>query len=157
MGIPILRHCMEVPLWWPRLLRFLIQLDHNLIDPLILQKKIGLSLSLLVPEILGLKDGLFFHQNVLFNRFQAFCMNFFLDFRSNWPPFSFILNLFNPSFLQNLRSGWTWLPKIRWSMVVVEDGPSECVNVISGIPQGSVLQLPFFVIFINNQAHVVTT
>ncbi len=32
-------------------------------------RKIGLSLSHLVPEILGPKFGLFFHQNVLFNRF----------------------------------------------------------------------------------------
>ncbi len=31
--------------------------------------KIGLSLSHLVPEILGPKVGLMFHQNVLFNRF----------------------------------------------------------------------------------------
>ncbi len=33
----------------------------NLIDPLFLQKKIGLSLSHLVPEILGHKVGLIFH------------------------------------------------------------------------------------------------
>ncbi len=32
-------------------------------------EKIGLSLSHLVPEILGPKVGLIFHQNVLFNRF----------------------------------------------------------------------------------------
>ncbi len=32
-------------------------------------EKIGLSLSHLVPEILGPKFGLIFHQNVLFNRF----------------------------------------------------------------------------------------
>ncbi len=31
-------------------------------------EKIGLSLSHLVPEILGHKFGLIFHQNVLFNR-----------------------------------------------------------------------------------------
>ncbi len=43
--------------------------QHNPIDPLFLQKKIGLSLSHLVPEILGPKVGLFFHQIVLFNRF----------------------------------------------------------------------------------------
>ncbi len=33
------------------------------------RKTIGLSLSHLVPEILGPKVGLIFHQNVLFNRF----------------------------------------------------------------------------------------
>ncbi len=40
----------------------------------------GLSLSHLVPEILGPKVGLIFHQNVLFNRFKAFCINFPLMF-----------------------------------------------------------------------------
>ncbi len=35
-------------------------------------EKIGLSLSHLVPEILGLTFGQIFHQNVLFNRFKAF-------------------------------------------------------------------------------------
>ncbi len=42
---------------------------HNPIDTLFLQKKIDLSLSHLVPEILGPKVGLIFHQNVFFNRF----------------------------------------------------------------------------------------
>ncbi len=42
---------------------------HDPIDPLFLQKRIGLSLSHLVPEILGPKVGKIFHQNVLFNRF----------------------------------------------------------------------------------------
>ncbi len=41
----------------------------NLINPLFLQKKIGLFLTHLVPEILGLKVALLFHQNVLFNSF----------------------------------------------------------------------------------------
>ncbi len=85
-------------------------------------RKIGLSLSHLVPEILGPKFGLIFHQNVSVNRFEAFCINFLLDFQSNW-PFSLILDLFDPSFSQNLRSDWvqnvfacwTWLLKIWWS------------------------------------------
>ncbi len=54
--------------------------QHNPIDPLFLQKKIRLSISHLVPEILGPKVGLIFHQNVLFNRFKAFCINFPLIF-----------------------------------------------------------------------------
>ncbi len=41
----------------------------NLYDPLILQKKIGLSLSHLDPEILRPKGGLIYQQNVLFNSF----------------------------------------------------------------------------------------
>ncbi len=83
-------------------------------------EKISLSLSHLVPEILGRKFGKMFYQNVLFNRFYAFCINFHLDFLSNWSPFSLILDLFDPSFSQNLRSDcvqlfftcWTWLPTI---------------------------------------------
>ncbi len=39
-------------------------------------EKISLSLSHLVPEILGPKVGLIFDQNVLFNRFKAFYVNF---------------------------------------------------------------------------------
>ncbi len=45
----------------------MLQLD--LIDPLFLQKKIRLSLSHLVIEILGPRLGLIFHQNALFNSF----------------------------------------------------------------------------------------
>ncbi len=66
-------------------------------------KKNGLSLSHFVPEIFGPKVGLNFHQNVLYNSFYAFCI-FFINFQSNWPLFSFILDLFDPSILQNLRS-----------------------------------------------------
>ncbi len=42
--------------------------QHNPIDPLFLQKK-AVCLSHLVPEILGPKVGLTFHQNVFFNIF----------------------------------------------------------------------------------------
>ncbi len=38
-------------------------------------RKIRLSLSHLVPEILGSNVGLIFHQNVLFIRFKAVCIN----------------------------------------------------------------------------------
>ncbi len=49
-----------------RLGRYFIS-QHNPIDPLFLEKKIGLSLSHLVPEILRPKVGIIFHQNVFFN------------------------------------------------------------------------------------------
>ncbi len=103
-------HGREVQQWWPPFLRFSIRLGpycmphHDLIDPFSCRKKIGLSVSHLVPEILGPKVGLIVHQNVLFNRFKAFCINFLLDFQSNWLPFSVILDLFGSSYLQNLRS-----------------------------------------------------
>ncbi len=65
---------------------------HKPFDPFFLQEKIDLSLSHLVTKILGPKVCLIFHQNVLFNRFKAFCINFplilnpidtyFIDFKS---------------------------------------------------------------------------
>ncbi len=68
-------------------------------------EKIGLSVSHIVPEILGPKFGLIFHQNVLFNRFKHFASIFnYTLFNPIDLPFSFILDLFDPSFLQNLRS-----------------------------------------------------
>ncbi len=48
--------------------------------PTLSTEKIGLSLSHLVQEILGSKVGLIFYQNVLFNRFNAFYINFPLIF-----------------------------------------------------------------------------
>ncbi len=45
---------------------------HDLADPLFLKKKIGLSLSHLVPEILGPEVDLTFHVNVLFNSLYQF-------------------------------------------------------------------------------------
>ncbi len=42
---------------------------YDLIDVLFLQKKIGLSISHLVPKIFEPKVDLIFHQNVLFNSF----------------------------------------------------------------------------------------
>ncbi len=53
-------------------------------------EKIGLSLSYLVPEILGPKVGLILQQNVLFNRFQALCINFPLIFN---PIYSLFIDL----------------------------------------------------------------
>ncbi len=49
---------------------------HDLIDPLFLLKKIGLSLTHLIPEILGHKFGLIFYQNVLFNSFLSILYQF---------------------------------------------------------------------------------
>ncbi len=75
VGTSIIGHGREVTWWWPPFWAFSIQLGpyfiphHNPIDPLFLEKKIGWSLSHLVPEILGPKVGLIFHQNVLFDRF----------------------------------------------------------------------------------------
>ncbi len=66
-GTPILRHGREVPRWWPPFWGFPIRLGPYFIP--LSEEKIGLSLSHLVPEILGPKFGLIFHQNVLFNRF----------------------------------------------------------------------------------------
>ncbi len=60
----------------------------HIIDLLFLQKKIILSLSHLVPEIIWPKVGLF-SKNLSFNTFGAICNNFLLDFWSqvchSWP------------------------------------------------------------------------
>ncbi len=75
VGTPILGHGREVLWWWPPIVLFSIWLgpyfipQHNPIDPFFLQKKISLSLSHLVSEILGPKVGLIFHPNVWVNRF----------------------------------------------------------------------------------------
>ncbi len=106
-GTPILGYGREVPRWWSMFLRFLIWLDpyfmadQHLIHPFYC-REISLSLSHEVPEILGPKVGQIFHQNVWFNSFWAFCINFFLDFRSNWLPFSLILHLLTPHFYKTL-------------------------------------------------------
>ncbi len=54
--------------------------DKAYVSSVFLLKKVSLSLSHLVSEILGPKVGLIFHQNVLCNRFKAFCINFPLIF-----------------------------------------------------------------------------
>ncbi len=53
-------------------------------------EKIGLSLSHLVPDLLGPKVVLHFHQNVFFNRCYAFCINFPLIFNPIDPLFHWI-------------------------------------------------------------------
>ncbi len=69
-------------------------------------EKISLSLSPLVTEILEPKIDLIFHQNVLFISFEAFCMKFHLDFHPIDPHLSLVLDIFDPSFSQNIRSDW---------------------------------------------------
>ncbi len=114
----------EVPWWWPPFWGCSIQLgpyfipQHTLIDYLFLQKKfVCLYCILIVPGILGPKVGLIFHQNVLVIRFWAFCIDCLLDFQSNWPPFSLILDLFDPSFSQNLRSDWVQFCFMYWTQL----------------------------------------
>ncbi len=102
---PTCRHGREIRWWWPTFVRFMIGLGpyfmphHDLIDPIFLQKTISLSLSHLVLEILVHNVGLIFHWIVLFNNFQAFCINFLRDVWSNWPSFPLILDFVDPSFI----------------------------------------------------------
>ncbi len=84
--------------------------------------KISLSLSYLVSEILGPIVGLILHQNVLFNILCQFSPWFVIQLIP-LTPYSLILDIFDPLFLQNLRSDlvqhliscWTHLLKIWWS------------------------------------------
>ncbi len=77
----------------------------NRVDPLYLYKKISLSLSHLVPEIIWPKVGFIFHQNQSFNHLEAFCTNFLLDFQSSWISF-YCSYIFGTSFFQHLRYDW---------------------------------------------------
>ncbi len=70
--------------------------------PFLSAVKLGLSLSHLVPEIVRVKIGVIFYQNV----FKHFVSVFSPCFQSNWSIFSLILDLFDLSFLHNLRSDW---------------------------------------------------
>ncbi len=59
-------------------------------------EKISLSLSHLVPEIIWAKICLIFHKNLSLDHFETFCTNVLLHFRSYWPPFLQLLDLFDP-------------------------------------------------------------
>ncbi len=83
---------MGVPWWWPRFLRFLIQLGPYFMPQIDL---IDLLFLHLVREILGPRIDLFFYENVLFSSFKHFASIFhwflikltpcFIGFRSFWP------------------------------------------------------------------------
>ncbi len=103
---PILRNGRKVPQWWTPVF-VIVNLIWSLLysatrsdRPPLSTEKISLCLSLLVPEICGHKVVKILHH--LF----PFCINFHLNFWSNWPPFSLLLDLIDPSFLQNFRSEW---------------------------------------------------
>ncbi len=71
---------------------------YTLIPPV----KDHLFLSHLVPEILGNKVGLIFHQNILFNRFKAFCINFPLTFDPIDAIFHWFYIFLTPHFYKTL-------------------------------------------------------
>ncbi len=72
-------------------------------------EKICLSLSHLIPEIIWPKVGLFFHKSLSFDTFEAICTTFLLDFRSCWPLFSLLLDIFDSSFFSlNARPPQHW-------------------------------------------------
>ncbi len=91
-GIPILRHGRKVLWWWPPFLRLSIQFgpycmeQPDLIDPSFF-RKISSCLLNLVPEIRGQKVGLIKQVLRILHQFFPFCINFPLNFRSNWPLF----------------------------------------------------------------------
>ncbi len=103
--------CRDLPHQWRPVLNifqscwvpFMAQLNPT--DTLFLIK-ISLSVSHLVPKIIGHKVSLIFHQILSFCNFESFCTKLLLDFRSCWLPFFSFLDLFNPSYWQNLTSDW---------------------------------------------------
>ncbi len=96
-GTPILEDGGELSLYWPQFLTFS--------DP------IG---SLSMPNSIILTP--FFNKKLSFDTFEAICTNFLLDFRSCCPPFSLLLDLFEPSFLQTLRSRWVHYFHVCWTL-----------------------------------------
>ncbi len=63
---------------------------HDQIDTLFLHTNNGMSLSHIVPEILGPKVGLIFHKNVLLTVFKNFVSIFSLIFGPMAPPFQWL-------------------------------------------------------------------
>ncbi len=90
--------------------------------PSFCRKIIGLSPSNLTPEILGHKGDLIVQQNVLFNRFFTFCINFLFDFWSNWPLFHWPLIFIKPTLdlsrIPRLNKGkWKVTVIISWEKI----------------------------------------
>ncbi len=117
-------------------------------------EKSSLSLLHLVPEILGPKVVLISTKMFCLTVFKHFDINFLLDFRSSWPPFPWILDLFDSSCLQNLISDWdqflitcwTQLPKIWWwCWAYVAFLYSESPYLYLCIPRGMVTAILFLV------------
>ncbi len=67
-------------------------------------EKIGLSLSHLVPEILGPKVALIFYQNVLFSIFLSILYQFspWFSIQFNWPVFGWSFIFLTPHFSKTL-------------------------------------------------------
>ncbi len=90
-------------------------------------RKIGLSLSYLVLEIIRPKFGLIFHQDLSL----TFCTNFHVDFQNSWPHFLLFLDHFDPALFQNLKSDcvhffimlWTTPPSTNFFFKVPPMGP----------------------------------
>ncbi len=102
----------EVPQWRPSSVRFSIhlgpyfmsQLDR--IGPLFLLKKIRLSLSHLVSEILWPTLGQIFHQMYYLTIIKYFASIYSLIYDPVDPLVSLVLDLTNPACLQNVRANW---------------------------------------------------
>ncbi len=93
---PILEDGGELPLYWPPVFDIFQSHWVPFLCPTrsFCRKKICLSLSHLVPEIIWPKVGLFCHKNLSFDTLEAICTTFLLHFRSFWPPIFIVIRYF---------------------------------------------------------------
>ncbi len=134
-GTPILGHGREVLLWWPPFLGYSIRLGPYFIP--------HFSPSHLVH--LGHKVYLIFHQNVLFNRFKAFCINFPFNFYPIDPLFHWFYIFLTPHFHKTLHLiEFNFIfcmlnldTKIWWSIPPPQGGPTTGCTSHWGPPYGS--------------------
>ncbi len=108
----VLRHGRKVPRWWPPLLWLSIQfgpycmVQPDRIDPLFLQKKSVCVYHIYFQRYMDIMLVKCKQVLRILHQYFPFCINFRLNFRSNWSHFSLVLDLIDPSFLQNFTSDW---------------------------------------------------
>ncbi len=95
-------------------------------------RKNNLSLSHLIPDIIWPKVGLILCENLSFDHFKAFCINFLLNFQSSWTPFLLFLDLFDTQFFQKMRpdfgpNWWSTPPPLPWHK---HDNTAYEINVL---------------------------
>ncbi len=85
-----------------------------------------------------------FHQNLLFNNFHPFYINFLLDFQSSWPPISLFLNFLNTVIDCILKDGSPGMIKVLSTPFTVQAGITLPVNSIEHLCRcrGDTVEVP---------------
>ncbi len=124
-GVGAVTYGGELPLYWSPFLTFSDPIGFLFMPNSILLNPSFCRKNQFVPIRFSSRNNLsYFSQKSVIWPFWNILCQFFLDFRSHWPPFLQFLDLFDPLFLQNLRSRWVhffivgWAPPLRknwWS------------------------------------------